>query len=151
VPYLANPPGVSRAARRMLLHDLAAMNAAHLADYGDPEIDTRIAQYEMAYRMQASVPELVDFSAEPQHVLDRYGPDVMTKGSFASNCLTARRLLERGTRFVQLMHGGWDQHGNLFSKLEQMCTDTDAPTATARPGAQRATTSTTSSAKASIR
>jgi hypothetical protein len=129
VPYLANPQGVSREARRALLDDLAAMNAAHLADYGDPEIDTRIAQYEMAYRMQASVPELVDFSDEPQHVLDRYGPDVKTKGTFASNCLIARRLLERGTRFVQLMHAGWDQHSNLFTKLEQMCRDTDAPTA----------------------
>ena len=129
VPYLANPAGVSREARRALLDDLAAMNAAHLADSGDPEIDTRIAQYEMAYRMQASVPDLVDFSDEPQHVLDRYGPDVRTKGTFAYNCLVARRLLERGTRFVQLMHAGWDQHNNLFSKLEEMCRDTDAPTA----------------------
>jgi len=129
VPYLANPQGVSREARRALLDDLAAMNAAHLADYGDPEIDTRIAQYEMAYRMQSSVPDLVDFSDEPQHVLDRYGPDVKTKGTFAYNCLVARRLLERGTRFVQLMHAGWDQHSNLFSKLAEMCGDTDAPTA----------------------
>ena len=129
VPYLSNPAGVSREARRALLDDLAAMNAKHLADYGDPEIDTRIAQYEMAYRMQASVPDLVDFSDEPQHVLDRYGPDVHAKGSFAYNCLIARRLLERGTRFVQLMHAGWDQHGNLFTQLEQQCTDTDAPTA----------------------
>jgi hypothetical protein len=129
VPYLADPPGVSRAGRRALLDDLAAMNAAHLADYGDPEIDTRIAQYEMAYRMQASVPELVDFADEPAHVLDRYGPDVRTKGSFAYNCLVARRLLERGTRFVQLMHAGWDQHQNLFTQLEVQCRDTDAPSA----------------------
>jgi hypothetical protein len=129
VPYLANPAGVSREARRALLDDLAAMNAAHLADVGDPEIDTRIAQYEMAYRMQASVPELVDFSAEPKHVLDRYGPDVHTKGSFAYNCLVARRLLERGTRFVQLMHAGWDQHGNLFTQLEEQCRDTEGPSA----------------------
>jgi hypothetical protein len=129
VPYLTNPAGVSREARRLLLDDLAAMNAAHLADYGDPEIDTRIAQYEMAYRMQASVPELVDFSDEPRHVLDRYGPDVHVKGTFAYNCLIARRLLERGTRFVQLMHAGWDQHGNLFTQLEQQCKDTDAPSA----------------------
>ncbi len=129
VPYLTNPAGVSREARRMLLDDLAAMNAAHLADYGDPEIDTRIAQYEMAYRMQASVPELVDFSDEPKHVLDRYGPDVHVKGTFAYNCLIARRLLERGTRFVQLMHAGWDQHQNLFTQLEQQCRDTDAPSA----------------------
>jgi hypothetical protein len=129
VPYLANPPGVSREARRRLLDDLAAMNAAHFADQGDPEIETRIAQYEMAFRMQSSVPDLVDFSDEPAHVLDRYGPDVHTKGSFAYNCLIARRLLERCTRFVQLMHAGWDQHGNLFTQLEQQCIDTDAPSA----------------------
>ena len=129
VPYLANPPGVSRAARRALLDDMAAMNAAHLADYGDPEIDTRISQYEMAFRMQASVPDLTDFSSEPKRVLDRYGPDVHVKGSFASNCLIARRLLERGTRFVQLMHAGWDQHGNLFTQLEEQCRDTEGPSA----------------------
>jgi len=129
VPYLANPPGMSRTVRRALLDDIAAMNAAHLADYGDPEIDTRIAQYEMAYRMQESVPDLVDFSSEPKHVLDRYGPDVHLKGSFAYNCLIARRLLERGTRFVQLMHAGWDQHNNLFTQLEGQCRDTDAPSA----------------------
>ena len=129
VPYLANPAGVSREARRALLDDLAAMNAAHLADYGDPEIDTRIAQYEMAFRMQASVPDLVDFSDEPKHVLDRYGPDVQVKGTFAYNCLIARRLLERGTRFVQLMHAGWDQHGNLFTQLAEQCKDTEGPSA----------------------
>ena len=129
VPYLANPDGVSREARRALLDDLAAMNARHLADYGDPEIDTRIAQYEMAYRMQSSVPDLVDFADEPQHVIDRYGPDVRTKGTFAYNCLIARRLLERGTRFVQLMHAGWDQHNNLFTQLAEQCKDTDAPSA----------------------
>jgi len=129
VPYLANPAGVSRQARRALLDDLAAMNSAHLADYGDPEIDTRIAQYEMAYRMQESVPDLVNFADEPRHVLDRYGPDVYVKGSFASNCLIARRLVERGTRFVQLMHAGWDQHSNLFTQLSQQCVDTDAPSA----------------------
>jgi hypothetical protein len=129
VPYLANPPGVSRAARRALLDDVAAMNAAHLADYGDPEIDTRISQYEMAFRMQTSVPDLTDFSSEPKRVLDRYGPDVHVKGSFASNCLIARRLLERGTRFVQLMHAGWDQHGNLFTQLEEQCRDTEGPSA----------------------
>jgi len=129
VPYLANPAGVSRAARRALLDDLAAMNAKHFADYGDPEIDTRIAQYEMAFRMQASVPDLVDFTAEPAHVLDRYGPDVNTKGTFAYNCLVARRLLERGTRFVQLMHAGWDQHNNLPTQLAVQCRDTDQPSA----------------------
>ena len=129
VPYLANPPGVSREARRALLDDIAALNTAHLADVGDPEIETRIAQYEMAYRMQMSVPELVDFSDEPRHVLDRYGPDVQVKGSFAFNCLVARRLLERGVRFVQLMHAGWDQHNNLHYHLEVQCRDTDGPSA----------------------
>jgi hypothetical protein len=129
VPYLENPPGMSRSQRRALLDDIRSINEAHLREYGDPEIDTRITQYEMAYRMQASVPDLLDFSSEPRHVLDRYGPDALTKGTFANNCLVARRLLERGTRFVQLMHSGWDQHGNLFTQLEQQCRDTDAPSA----------------------
>ncbi|MDZ4853188.1 MAG: DUF1501 domain-containing protein [Pirellulaceae bacterium] len=129
VPYLANSPGVSRTGRRQLLDDLAEMNRDHLADYGDPEIDTRIAQYEMAYRMQTSVPELVDFSNESEKTLERYGPDVLVKGTFANNCLVARRLLERGVRFVQLMHAGWDQHNNLFTQLEGQCIDTDAPSA----------------------
>lgn len=129
VPYLDNPAGVSRSARRAILDNIAAMNAAHLADYGDPEIDTRIAQYEMAFRMQSSVPDLVDFSDESQTVLDRYGPDALKKGTFANNCLIARRLLERDVRFVQLMHSGWDQHGNLFTQLEQQCIDTQGPSA----------------------
>ena len=129
VPYLANPAGISPAARRALLDDLAEMNAAHLADYGDPEIDARISQYEMANRMQTSVPDLIDFSAESPAILERYGPDVLKKGTYASNCLIARRLLERGTRFVQLMHSGWDQHSNLYTQLENQCRDTDAPSA----------------------
>ena len=129
VPYLANPPGVSPASRRALLDDLAEMNAAHLAKYGDPEIETRIAQYEMAFRMQTSVPDLVDFSGESAATLERYGPDVQRQGSYASNCLIARRLLERGVRFVQLMHSGWDQHSNLHTQLEIQCRDTDAPSA----------------------
>jgi Protein of unknown function (DUF1501) len=129
VPYLANPPGVSKEARRALLDEIAAMNAEHLADYGDPEIDTRIAQYEMAFRMQSSVPELLDFSTESQASLDRYGPDALVKGTFANNCLIARRLLERGVRFVQLMHAGWDQHGNLHTQLAEQCKDTEGPSA----------------------
>ena len=129
VPYLMNPAGVSAESRRAMLDDLAAMNAAHLADYGDPEIDTRIAQYEMAYRMQSSVPDLVDFSGETKSTLDRYGVDVLEKGTYANNCLIARRLLERGVRFVQLMHAGWDQHSNLFTQLEQQCLDTEGPSA----------------------
>ncbi len=129
VPYLNNPPGVSPAARRDMLDSIAAMNSAHLADYGDPEIDTRISQYEMAFRMQTSVPDLVDFSDESQATLDRYGADVLKKGTFANNCLVARRLLERDVRFVQLMHSGWDQHKNLFTQLELQCVDTDRPSA----------------------
>ena len=129
VPYLADPDGMSRAAKRSLLDGISRMNADHFAAVGDPEIETRIAQYEMAFRMQASVPDLVDFSDEPRHVLDRYGPDVHRQGTFAHNCLVARRLLERGTRFVQLMHSGWDQHQNLFTQLEVQCRDTDGPSA----------------------
>jgi hypothetical protein len=129
VPYLANPAGVSKEARRAMLDDLAAMNNEHLADYGDPEIDTRIAQYEMAFRMQTSVPELIDFSSETAATIERYGPDALAKGTFANNCLVARRLLERGVRFVQLMHAGWDQHNNLYTQLEQQCKDTEVPAA----------------------
>lgn len=129
VPYLTNPTGVSEASRRALLDDLAALNQMHYERSGDPEIQTRISQYEMAYRMQTSVPELIDFSDESQATLDRYGVDAMRKGSFANNCLIARRLLERGVRFVQLMHSGWDQHNNLYSQLEQQCLDTEGPSA----------------------
>ncbi len=132
VPYLGNPAGVSRDARRELLDDLAELNRAHAAESaggGASAVDTRIAQYEMAFRMQASVPDLLDFSNEPKSVLEMYGPDVLVKGSFANNCLIARRLSERGVRFVQLMHSGWDQHGNLFTQLATQCRDTDQPSA----------------------
>ena len=129
VPYLSNPPGISQQSRRMLLDDIASMNAAHLDKYGDPEIDTRIAQYEMAFRMQSSVPDLVDFSGETKQTIRRYGKNALNKGTFANNCLIARRLLERGVRFVQLMHSGWDQHNNLFTQLEEQCVDTEGPSA----------------------
>lgn len=129
VPYLANPPGVSQQGRRALLDEINAINAEHLADYGDPEIDTRITQYEMAFRMQSSVPDLVDFSKETKSTIERYGPDALVKGTFANNCLIARRLLERGVSFIQLMHAGWDQHGNLFTQLEMQCRDTEGPSA----------------------
>jgi hypothetical protein len=129
VLYLSNPEGMSREVRRTVLDDLAKLNELTLREFGDPEIATRIAQYEMAYRMQASVPELTDFSDEPQHVLDMYGPDVLRQGSFAYNCLMARRLAERGVRFVQLMHAGWDQHRNLNTQLKIQCFDTDGPSA----------------------
>jgi hypothetical protein len=129
VLYLSNPDGLSRTARRKMLDGIAELNQLQLREYGDPEIATRIAHYEMAYRMQASVPELTDFSDEPKHVLDMYGPDVLKQGSYAYNCLMARRLAERGVKFVQLMHAGWDQHRNLNTQLKIQCTDVDAPSA----------------------
>ena len=129
VLYLDDPAGTDRRLRRHVLDDLAELNGRHRERTGDPEVETRIEQYELAYRMQTSVPELTDLSDEPQHVLDMYGPDVLRKGSFAYNCLMARRLVERGTRFVQLMHAGWDQHRNLYTQLEVQCRDTDAPSA----------------------
>src|SRR5690606_3200678 len=106
VLYLSNPDGFSRETRREWLDSLAKMNEIKLKEAGDPEIQTRIAQYEMAYRMQDAVPSLANIADEPQHVLDMYGPDVMRPGSYAMNCLLARRLSERGVRFVQLMHSG---------------------------------------------
>ncbi len=129
VLYLSNPDGMSREVRRGILDDVAQLNELKLQEFGDPEIATRIAQYEMAYRMQTSVPGLTDFSNEPQSVLDMYGPDVKRQGSFAYNCIMARRLAERGVRFVQLMHAGWDQHRNLNTQLKIQCTDTDQPSA----------------------
>ena len=129
VLYLSNPDGMSQEVRRGMLDDVAQLNELNLQEYGDPEIATRIAQYEMAYKMQASVPELTDFSDEPQHILDMYGPDVHRQGSYAFNCIMARRLAERGVRFIQLMHAGWDQHRNLNHQLKIQCMDTDAPSA----------------------
>lgn len=129
VLYLKNPEGIPAGLRRAQLDDIAALNQQHLNEYNDPEIETRIAQYELAYRMQTSVPDLLDIDKEPQHVLDAYGPDVKRPGSYARHCLLARRLLERGVRFVQLMHSGWDQHGNLSTQLAEQCRDTDQPSA----------------------
>jgi hypothetical protein len=129
VLYLTNPDGVSSAMRRGMLDDLAKLNQLKLRDFGDPEIATRIAQYEMAYRMQTSVPELTDFSTEKAETLAMYGPQVRQQGTFAYNCLMARRLVERGTRFVQLMHAGWDQHNSLTTELYTQCKDTDQPSA----------------------
>jgi hypothetical protein len=129
VLYLSNPARVTGPIRRGQLDDLSALNRLHHEEVGDPEIQTRIAQYEMAYRMQTSVPELTDFSREPRHVLEMYGPDVQRRGSFAWNCLMARRMAERGVRFVHLMHAGWDQHQNLPTQLAVQCRDTDQPSA----------------------
>ena len=129
VLYLKNPAGLASSTRRGMLDDLAQLNQMRHAEFGDPEILTRIAQYEMAYRMQTSVPELTDVSTEPKSVLDLYGPQVKERGTFAYNCLMARRLIERGTRFVQVMHAGWDQHRSVTTELYTQCKDTDQPSA----------------------
>ena len=129
VLYLSSPDGVSRPVRRGILDDLAKLNELRFRDVSDPAISTRISQYELAYKMQASVPELSDISQEPQHVLDLYGPQVKERGTFAHNCLMARRLIERGSRFVQLMHAGWDQHNSITTELYNQCRDTDQPSA----------------------
>jgi len=129
VLFLSNPPGVTFADRRRTLDRLRQLNERQLDDLGDPEIQTRIAQYEMAFRMQSSVPDLVDFSGEPKHVLDMYGPDVSRPGSYAANCLLARRLAERDVRFIQLFHMGWDHHGGLPNAIRGQCRDTDQATA----------------------
>lgn len=129
VLYLNDAPGLDRGQKRELLDDIAAMNAHQFAREADPEIETRIAQYEMAFKMQASVPDLLDLGKEAPHVIQRYGPDVHRPGSYARNCLLARRLAERGVRFIQLMHSGWDQHSNLPTQLEIQCRDTDQPSA----------------------
>jgi len=129
VLYLSNPDGMSAQMRRGLLDDIARMNEIKLRDVGDPEISTRLTQYEMAFRMQTSVPELADLSKEPPEILEMYGPQVKEPGTFAHNCLMARRMAERGVRFVQVMHAGWDQHGSVTTELYTQCKDTDQPSA----------------------
>jgi hypothetical protein len=129
VLYLSNPPGLSGPARRRFLDDLVKMNQLNAEKSGDPEITTRIAQYEMAYRMQTSVPELTDLSKEPDHVFELYGPDSRKPGTFAANCLLARRLAERGVRFIQLFHRGWDQHAKLPQQIGGQSRDTDQASA----------------------
>jgi hypothetical protein len=129
VLYLSNPGGINQADRRRFLDDLAQLNQMKLGEFGDPEIAARIAQYEMAYRMQASVPELADLSKEPPEVFELYGPEARTRGTFAANCLLARRLAERGVRFIQLFHRGWDQHNHLPKQIANQCKDTDQPSA----------------------
>jgi hypothetical protein len=127
VLYLSNPEGVDGGTRRRILDDLSQLNEMRLRETGDPEIATRVAQYELAYRMQSAVPELTDLSKEPAHVLEMYGPEARTPGTFAANCLLARRLAERGVRFIQLFHRGWDQHTNLPRQIAGQCRDTDQP------------------------
>jgi hypothetical protein len=125
VLFLENPNGVDASTRRAMLDSLAKFNQRAHARHGDPETMTRIAQYEMAFRMQTSVPELTDFSDESPATLEMYGPDVKVPGSFAASCLLARRLAERNVRVVQINHRGWDQHGTLPEHLKIQCLDTD--------------------------
>jgi hypothetical protein len=129
VLYLSNPPGYEGTARRRFLDDLAKLNQLKLQDYQDPEVATRIAQYEMAFRMQTSVPELADLAKEPESTFALYGPDARQPGTYAANCILARRLAERGVRFVQLFHRGWDQHSNLPREIRAQCRQTDQASA----------------------
>lgn len=129
VLFLSNPPGIDPSMRRRYLDDLAQLNETNFHQYNDPEIATRISQYEMAFKMQTSVPELTDLSKEPERIFDLYGPDAKKPGTFAANCLLARRLAERGVRFIQLFHRGWDQHTNLPKQIRGQAQDTDQASA----------------------
>ncbi|MFP6611140.1 MAG: DUF1501 domain-containing protein [Pirellulales bacterium] len=129
VLYLSDPPGLDKDSRRAMLDGLAQLNRIKAESFADPEIRTRIAQYEMAFRMQSSVPDLMDLSAEPKNIFDLYGPASRTPGTYAANCLLARRLAERGVRFIQLFHRGWDQHGNLPKQIRGQCGDVDQASA----------------------
>ncbi|MBY0456992.1 MAG: DUF1501 domain-containing protein, partial [Gemmataceae bacterium] len=129
VLYVQNPDGVSAESRRAMLDTLSALNNRTAEKYGDPETLTRTAAYEMAFRMQTSVPELTDLSKEPAKTLEMYGPEVRKPGTFAASAIMARRLVERGVRVVQVLHRGWDQHGNLPTDIKAQCKDVDQPTA----------------------
>ncbi len=129
VLYLSDPKGINRRMRRDMLDEIAKLNRKDRQVVGDPEIDARISQYEMAFRMQSSVPDLTDVSKEPKHILDSYGPDVLKPGTYAANCLLARRMAERDVRCIQLFHMGWDHHGGLPNAVKGQCRDTDQPTA----------------------
>src|SRR6185503_10034715 len=129
VLYLSDPPGVSRETRRQMLEAVVRLNAREYAQDGDPETQGRIAQYEMAFKMQSSVPDLVDFSKEPKHIQDLYGPDLHKPGTFAQSAILARRMIERGVRQVQIFHREWDHHGNLPTDLRHQCSDVDQPIA----------------------
>jgi hypothetical protein len=129
VLFLSNPKGVDAKVRRRMLDSLAALNRKHHLEIGDPEIQTTITQQEMAFRMQSSVPELTDISKEPKNILEMYGPEVNKPGSYARNCLLARRMAEKNVRFVQLFHRGWDHHTNLPVHMRGQCRDVDQPTA----------------------
>lgn len=127
--YLQDPAGMDRASRRKMLDNVAALNEMELKEFGDPEIATRIQQYEMAYRMQTAVPEIMDVSKESDDIIKLYGPECLVPGTYAANCLLARKLSENGVRFVQLYHQGWDQHGNLPNEMRGQAKDVDQPSA----------------------
>ena len=127
--YLNNPDGVSSASRRSMLNALNELHQIQLNENTDPLIETRIAQYELGFRMQSEIPEVIDVSDEPESIFESYGPQAKTPGSFAANCLLARRLAEKGVRFVQLYHQGWDQHAGLTSNIRRQCVETDQPSA----------------------
>lgn len=127
--YLQDPDGMDRTARRKMLDKVAALNEMQLKDFGDPEIATRIQQYEMAYRMQTAVPEIMDVSKEPDDIVKLYGSDCLVPGTYAANCLLARKLSENGVRFIQLYHQGWDQHGNLPNEMRGQAKDVDQASA----------------------
>ena len=129
VLYLSNPPGVSQDNRRNQLDHLNSLQELKYDEFGDPEILARMAQYEMAFRMQTSVPEIMDTEGEPEHVYEMYGEDSKKPGTYAANCLLARRLIEKDVKFVQLYHQGWDHHGRLPSNIRRQCKETDQPTA----------------------
>ena len=129
VLYLSDPKGINRKMRRNMLDEIAKLNRKDRQVVGDPEIDSRISQYEMAFRMQSSVPDLTDVSKEPKHILESYGPDVLKPGTYAANCLLARRMAERDVRCIQLFHMGWDHHGGLPNAVKGQCRDVDQPTA----------------------
>ena len=129
VLYLNNPQGISRESRRKMLDKLHELHRAQVDAHSDPVIENRISEYELAFRMQSSVPDVTDISNEPKHVLDLYGKGVNSPGSFAANCLQARRLAERGVRFIQLYHPGWDQHGGLMGGIKGQCAETDQASA----------------------
>lgn len=129
VLYLNNPGGIDKQSRRRMLDHLSELNSLSYDEFGDPEIQARIQQYEMAYRMQSSVPELTNLAKEPDHIIKMYGPDCLVPGTFAANCLLARKLSESGVRFVQLYHQGWDQHGNLVGEMPLQAQDADRASA----------------------
>ena len=129
VLYLSNPAGIDASTRRRMLDRIAQINQRHYEEVGDPEIHARISQYEMAFRMQTSVPELMDLSSESDHTFELYGPEAKKPGTFASNCILARRMAERGVPFVQLFHRGWDQHGDLPNRIKGQCKNIDQPAA----------------------